>query len=88
MAKIPKDIVDRMREAIVQLDIPANREAYATGNYPRSEATKDVDKRYRWDLYWAAQHKNLIPWTLLDEIDGVNDAHIDTALRSIVAPLV
>ena len=87
MAKIPTGTVDRMREAIAQLDIPVNREAYATGNYPRSESTKDVNVRYRWDLYWAALHKGLLPWDLLDDIDDVKDAHIDTALRGIVPAL-
>ncbi len=87
MAKIPTGTVDRMREAIAQLDTPANRQAYATGNYPRAERTKDVDVRYRWDLYWAALHKGLLPWDLLDDIDDVKDAHIDTALRGIVPAL-
>lgn len=87
MAKIPQDTVSIMREAIAQLDIPVNREAYATGNYPRAELTKDVDMRYRWDLYWAAQGRGLIPRDLLDGIDGVNDTHIDTALRKIVPAL-
>ena len=87
MAKIPAGTVDRMREAIMQLDTAEVRHAYATGNYPRAERTKDVNTRYRWDLFHAARSRGLIPWDLFDEIDGVNDAHIDTALRGIVPAL-
>ena len=87
MAKIPAGTVDKMREAIATLDTAEVRHAYATGNYPRSESTKDVNVRYRWDLCHAARGQGLIPWDLLDDIDDVKDAHIDTALRGIVPAL-
>ncbi len=50
-----------------------------------------TDKRYRWDLTYAAGHANnpesctrFICDTLYSYM---NDVHIDTALRSIVKPL-
>ena len=81
--KIPTDVVEIMRRAIEPLDTNEVRDAYRSGNYPRAEHTKDVDKRYRWDLLHAS---SIQAWDLYD-IPGVNDSHIDSALRSIVRPL-
>ena len=68
--------------AVTPLDTPANRERYAAGDYPRAHLTRDVSKRYRWDLYWHAYDTTGPFYTV-----GLNDAHIDTVLRSIVPPL-
>lgn len=76
--------LDRIREAVAPLDTAEHREAYASGNYPNADRTKDVDKRYRWDLLNAGGGWELT-CALYDE--GLTDEHIDTALRSIVAPL-
>jgi len=60
------------------------RERYRRREIPRGEKVQDIDKRFRWDLYWAAaRQSNGLP----DSTYGYNDAHIDTALRSIVKPL-
>lgn len=73
-----------MREAITPLDTADARAAYAAGNYPRADVTRDPDKRYRWDLFRAAR---LSAW-LCDEVyPYADDTHVDTALRAIVAPL-
>ena len=77
--KMPKEQFDVLRAAIEPLNNAANRESYRTGNYPRAHLTNDVDKRYRWDLFWAVKFK--ADWSNLD------DSHIDTALRQIVPPL-
>jgi hypothetical protein len=74
--------------AMTALDTEATRTAYLNGDFPRSESVKDLDKRYRWDLFWAA-----INTTKTAEIIGkvrseeLDDTHIDTMLRSIVTPL-
>lgn len=68
--------------AVTPLDTPATRERYATGNYPRADRTHNVDKRYRWDLYWSAYDTTGPFYTV-----GLNDSHIDTVLRSIVPPI-
>lgn len=89
--KIPKDIVEKMRQAISPLDTEELRQSYRDGNFLRSEFTKDLDKRYRWDLLHDASDRGIISqWFISDTlyaIDGVNDTHIDTALRNIVPPL-
>lgn len=71
-----------LRKVVSALDTDERRATYKAGDFPRSELTKDLDKRYRWDLLWDTRgHK------VLTGIDGYQDAHIDTALRSIVLPL-
>ncbi len=46
--------------------------------------SKDVEKRLRWDLSYAAK---ATAWICDNLYSYLNDAHIDTALRSIVAEL-
>lgn len=71
-----------LAEGIATIDTEYNREQYRKGNFPRSDRTQDVDKRYRWDLYWVAQR------TMdRDALRYYSDAHIDTALRRIVPGL-
>lgn len=43
-----------------------------------------TDKRYRWDLLWAAGCTTFLCKVLYKYMD---DTHVDTALRSIVKPL-
>lgn len=73
-----------LRAAVEPLDTAERRAQYATGRFPRSELVKDLDRRYRWDLYWLAVRQGA---SLPDSTHGYNDAHIDTALRTIVAPI-
>lgn len=72
-------------------DTEARREQYRSGNYPRAERTQDVNKRYRWDLFWA-----VMDWSpffkaevriIRDSDPTMTDEHFDTALRRIVPPL-
>lgn len=84
--KITPATLVEMRTAIEPLDIADVRNAYRTGQYPRAEVTKDVDRRYRWDLLHAALGSAWICDRLYGD-EGANDTHVDTALRAIVAPL-
>ena len=72
-----------LRGRIAPLDCEANRSAYRTGNFPNAHKVIDLDKRYRWDLFWAA---NAGTWISTLNYD-VNDTHIDTALARIVPSL-
>jgi hypothetical protein len=74
----------KLDEAISALDTATVRHAYRQGNFPRAEAVKNLDVRYRWDLLWAAAAQDR---SLYDALDGYQDSHIDTALRAIVPPL-
>ena len=73
-------VLPALTARIAPLDTPERRTAYSEGRFPRSAAVKDLDTRYRWDLFYAARPYDLIP-------DDVTHAHIDTALRHIVAPI-
>jgi hypothetical protein len=79
---IGPDLVATLSAALSPLDTDAARDAYRRGDFPRADAVRDLDKRYRWDLYWAAGS-----WRIWDLPDAITDAHIDTALRTVVRPL-
>jgi len=72
-----------LRAAIAPLDTEEHRTAYRERRIPHADAVKDIDKRYRWDLYYAAARHGSLP----DSTDGYNMNHIDTALKAIVNPL-
>lgn len=78
--KITPDALARMADAIAPHDTPERRARYLAGDFPRADAVRDLWKRYRWDLAYATRAYAGLP-------DDVTDAHIDTALRRIVAPL-
>ncbi len=82
--KMKPEHIKYMQDAIAPLDTEERREAYRTGNFPRADKVKDLEKRYRWDLFWAA---NLTRWCCDTLYSYISDTHIDTALRSIVKPL-
>jgi len=79
--KISGEVVEAMRERIAPFDHEGNRDRYRRGDFPRAEVTNDLNMRYRWDLFWAAKGREVLP-------DDVNSDHIDTALRRIVRPLI
>ena len=84
--KIAKETVEAMRQRIAPLDTDEVRNAYREGRFPRSEGVRNLDMRYRWDLYHAARGREALM------VDGeypqdLTTEHIDTALRRIVRPL-
>lgn len=82
--KITPEHVEWMRQEIAPMDTDINRQRYRDGDFPRADKVNDLNKRYRWDLFYAANVSNYIV-----ELYGMNikDDHIDTALRSIVKAL-
>lgn len=72
-----------IRDAINALDrdkITAHKEALRGDG-----RVKDLEMRFRWDLLWASGLSRWISDTLYPT--GVNDDHIDTALRKVVREL-
>ena len=72
-----------LKSAIEPLDTPERRAQYLAGDFVRSELVKDLDKRYRWDLFWAAWETGVFEVLVLDWSDN----HVDTALRHVVPVL-
>lgn len=83
--RITPEHVTMIRERVAPLDTETHRERYRAGDFPRADLTRDRDKRYRWDLFHAADPRCEVLRVLYDA--DYHDAHIDTALRAIVPPL-
>lgn len=79
--KFPAEQFGQLSEAIAEFDTPERRSRYLAGDFPRSDSTKDLNMRYRWDLYWVA--RPTFPREWMRDM-GLIDSHIDTALRKIV----
>ena len=85
--KLTLEQVEAMRERIAPLDTAERRQAYREGRFPRAEAVKDLDMRYRWDLYHAGRVSDVFHTGIGGDDYGLTSAHIDTGLRRIVPPL-
>ena len=87
--KLGTDIVQALRDRIAPLDTDETRRAYREGRFPRADKVRDLDMRYRWDLFYAARGSDIVEPDAGRIIDsrGITTDHIDTALRRIVAPL-
>lgn len=84
--KVKPEDLDKIQAIIATLDTPEVRAQYIARDIPRAEHVKDLDKRYRWDLFTAANLS--VGYVLTDAVYAyANDTHLDTALRSIVPPL-
>lgn len=82
--KIKPEHLATIQFAISLKDTEQVRQQYRTGNFPRADKVKDLNKRYRWDLLYACVGSQ---WVCDNLYPYMNDSHIDTALRSIVKPL-
>ena len=72
-----------LRDHITPLDTEERRERYRSGDFPRANLVKDLDKRYRWDLFHGSHVYDVLgPYS-----HGYDDTHIDSALKTIVPPL-
>ena len=82
--KMKKEHFDMLKSDIeaVKRKHPSAETLYREGKFPRAEQTKDVNKRFRWDLFWAVHRY------YRELFDYLNDDHIDTALRKIVPDIV
>lgn len=84
--KIKAEHLATIQFAISLKDTEQVRQQYRTGNFPRADKVKDLNKRYRWDLFYMTKLVNNREF--MGKINEyLNDDHLDTALRSIVKPL-
>lgn len=84
--KIKPEHLSVIREAICPLDTEALREKYRNGDFPRSDQTKDLSMRYRWDLLYLSKLKigDGVGMPGLPLYQYMIDTHIDTALKSFI----
>jgi len=54
---------------------------YETGQFVNSDWVKDLNRRFRWDLFWKT------PFWAEERWLDLQDAHIDTALRKVMKGL-
>lgn len=88
--KITPNDLTQLAAFIRPLDTPERRVQYLAGNFPRADLVKDLNMRYRWDVLYASQIKIGDGVGIQGDLNlysYLNDTHIDTALRSIVAEL-
>lgn len=78
--------IQALRDAIAPLDTDTRRAVYLSGEFPRADKVKDLDKRYRWDLFYDA--RRVVGFDAFDFVSDYEMDHLDTALRSVVARLV
>lgn len=74
--KIKPEHLEHIRQAIKPFNNDFHRSRY--------KAAGHSDKRYRWDLAYYSGLTQFICETLYTYL---NDDHIDTALRKLIAPL-
>ena len=79
--KINPEHFEYLREAITPAIDAQTIENYETGKFPRSEHTKDLNKRFRWDAMYACVSSR---WVCENLYPYLNDTHIDTALKRII----
>lgn len=79
--RVTRADLNTLRAAIEPRDTEENRNLYRGHRFGNVDRVKDLDMRYRWDLYWRVHGHTLIA------ASDYLDAHIDTALRAIVEPL-
>lgn len=101
--KIKPEHLARLKEHVAVYNTPNNRRMYAKRDPSifRIEHAQNLDRRFRWDCLWGDMHKNTKlegsddPKYIANRVNLVNemyeymnDEHIDTALRSLIKPLV
>jgi len=86
--KISKEHYEHIKQAFQTLSVNDNEKHWKhlkQAKKDRTQYIKDIDMRFRWDCFWS---RNLSEWvrTTLYPI-GINDDHIDTALKNIIKEL-
>tara|TARA_B100000519_G_C13954821_1_gene302444 strand:+ start:245 stop:538 length:294 start_codon:yes stop_codon:yes gene_type:complete len=63
---------------------PSTPQNYANGVFPRQAQVHDLNRRYRWDLFY---HATANASGLRSQLAQYSSDHIDTALRHLVEPI-
>jgi hypothetical protein len=73
-----------VQSVLSQFDTDERRRCYLSGDFSRADKVKDLNKRYRWDIYWLARDNGLVGYELLENL---NDSQKDTVLRRVIPNL-
>ena len=65
--------------------INAHELSYLQGTFPRAHLVKDLQRRYRWDMFWFYLNTPTVARMIADE--GLNNDHVNTLLRATVPRL-
>lgn len=80
--RMPLDLYEELENKIWALDwdIAAYRRRLT-----QEGRSRDVEKRLRWDMMWAAVSSTWVCDNIYKQ--GMHDSHIDTALKKIISRL-
>ena len=84
--KVTSTDLENLRATIAEINTPERRLFYVLhekGGSREVVTAKNINKRFRWDMYWIAVMNGFT----FSNINELNDAHIDTALRNVVDDL-
>ena len=86
--KITKENYAYLQTAInnVLAEYPSIIEEYETGQFPRADRVKDLQKRFCFDLLFGAGTSRWVSQNLYID-NAMNDEHIYTALKAICPTL-
>lgn len=90
MTEITGERLEKLRGWIQPLDTEERRQRYLDGDFARPGLVTNLNRRYRWDLFYVAVDELRYAELIGCNDDGrlLTDAHIETALRGIVPEVV
>lgn len=87
--KMSNETYAKLLEACQTVKADPRHAGITPAYYREQKIGKNTDERFRWDMFWASMSKNGRHNTeFYNEVtNGLNDSHIDTALKRIVKEL-
>lgn len=87
--KMSKETYQELKTVIdnLMLKDTALRQDYRNGDFANSDKVKDLDKRFRFDVWWYIKKQNPALANMVANED-LNDDHLYTALKKTIPPLV
>lgn len=83
--KINAEDVQAVESHLLGRDTEERRKRYTMGAFPRSDKVKDLNERYRWDLWWELPRD--VRYAVSDHTPDMTSAHTDTMLRKLIPAL-
>ena len=80
--KITGHVFDELQQACAMVDTPELRERYRNKQFINADKTIDLNRRYRWDVFYVAKAYYTFP-----PGNNYQDSHIYTALKRIIPDL-